>query len=133
MNFTFDENIVSDLHKDAHGYRPTSLFWIDWNNGSNSYKQKMWNDLLEDHATEMESAAKAEVAAIKALELEIVNALDVGASSREDAVRWIVQGLELSDNDLMYGGSYICFLKGLPYRMAAIFDNTINYLRAEVA
>ena len=133
MNFTFDENIVSDLHKDAHGYRPTSLFWIDWNNGSNSYKQKMWNDLLEDHATEMESAANAEVAAINAFELEIATALDVGASSREDAVRWIVQGLELSDNDLMYGGSYICFLKGLPYRMAAMFDNAINFFRAEVA
>jgi hypothetical protein len=133
MAYTFDEKTVSDLHKDAHGYRPTSLFWIDWNNGSNSYKQKMWNDLLEDHATEMESAANAEVAAINAFELEIATALDVGAVSREDAVRWIVQGLELDDIDLMYGGSHICYRKGLPYSMSPIFDNAINKLRYEVA
>jgi hypothetical protein len=133
MNFTFDENIVSDLHKDAYGFRPTAGWWDCWNHQDNDGKQAAWNTLLEDHATEMESAANAEVAAINAFELEIVNALDVGASSREDAVRWIVQGLELSDNDLMYGGSYICFLKGLPYRMAAMFDNAINFFRAEVA
>jgi hypothetical protein len=133
MNFTFDENIVSDLHKEAYGFRPTAGWWDCWNHQDNDGKQAAWNTLLDDHAIEMESAANAEVAAINAFELEIVNALDVGASSREDAVRWIVQGLELDDIDLMYGGSHICYRKGLPYSMSPIFDNAINKLRYEVA
>jgi len=130
--YTFDDNIVSDLHKEAYGFRPSSSFWEMWNVADDGGKQMVWNQLLADHAIEMEMSANAEVASINAFELEIARALDVGARSREDAVRWIVQGLELSDIDMMYGGSYICFLKGLPYRMSAMFDNAINYLRAEV-
>lgn len=131
--YTFDENIVSDLFKEAYGTRPTSLWWQCWNEATNDEKQVEWNNLLEVHAVTMDRAAQEEIAAINAFEIEIANALDVGARSREDAVRWIVQSLELDDIDLMYGGSAICYRNGLPYKMAAIFDNAINHLNYEVA
>ena len=131
--YTFDENIVSDLHKEAYGTRPTSFWWQCWNEATDDQKQVEWNNLLEVHAVTMDRAAQEEIAAINAFEIEIANALDVGARSREDAVRWIVQSLELDDIDLMYGGSAICYRKGLPYKMAAIFDNAINHLNYEVA
>jgi hypothetical protein len=130
--YTFDETIVSDLHKDAYGYRPDAYFWEEWTQCGDDTRQAMWDNLLVELEQAREREAQEQIAAINAFELEIANALDVGASSREDAVRWIVQGLELSDIDMMYGGSYICFLKGLPYRMAAMFDNAINFFRAEV-
>ena len=130
--YTFDENIVSDLHKDAYGYRPDAYFWEEWTQCGDDTRQAMWDNLLVELEQTRDREAQEQIAAINAFELEIANALDVGASSREDAVRWIVQGLELSDIDMMYGGSYICFLKGLPYRMAAMFDNAINFFRAEV-
>jgi hypothetical protein len=130
--YTFDETIVSDLHKDAYGYRPDAYFWEEWTQCGDDTRQAMWDNLLVELEQARDREAQEQIAAINAFELEIANALDVGASSREDAVRWIVQGLELSDIDMMYGGSYICFLKGLPYRMAAMFDNAINFFRAEV-
>ena len=130
--YTFDETIVSDLHKDAYGYRPDTYFWEEWTQCGDDTRQAMWDNLLVELEQTRDREAQEQIAAINAFELEIANALDVGASSREDAVRWIVQGLELSDIDMMYGGSYICFLKGLPYRMAAMFDNAINFFRAEV-
>jgi hypothetical protein len=130
--YTFDETIVSDLHKDAYGYRPDAYFWEEWTQCGDDTRQAMWDNLLVELEQAREREAQEQIAAINAFELEIANALDVGARSREDAVRWIVQGLELSDIDMMYGGSYICFLKGLPYRMAAMFDNAINFFRAEV-
>ena len=130
--YTFDETIVSDLHKDAYGYRPDAYFWEEWTQCGDDTRQAMWDNLLVDLEQTRDREAQEQIAAINAFELEIANALDVGASSREDAVRWIVQGLELSDIDMMYGGSYICFLKGLPYRMSAMFDNAINFFRAEV-
>ena len=131
--YTFDETIVSDLHKEAYGMRPTSFWWQCWNEATDAEKQVEWDNLLEVHAVVMDREAQEQIAAINSFELEIATALDVGARSREDAVRWIVQGLELDDVDMMYGGSAICYRKGLPYRMAAMFDNAINYLRAEVA
>jgi hypothetical protein len=130
--YTFDENIVSDLHKDAYGFRPTADWWDCWNYQDDAGKQAAWNTLLDDLEQANDREAQEQIASINAFELEIATALDVGARSREDAVRWIVQGLDLDDVDLMYGGSAICYRKGLPYRMSAMFDNAINYLRAEV-
>ncbi len=131
--FTFDGNIVSDLHKDAYGFRPSSYFWEMWNEADDVGKQLVWDRLLEVLAIEMESSANQEVAAINAFEHEIATALDLGAPSRQDAVRWVVDAMELDDVDLMYGGEHICYRKGLPYRMAPMFNNAINSLRAEVA
>ena len=131
--YTFDGNIVSDLHKDAYGFRPREYFWAEWNNSSDADKQHIWDHLLQDLEAAMDLEAQEQIAAINAFELEIATALEVGAQSREDAVRWIVQSLDLNDVDLMYGGSAICYRKGLPYKMAAIFDNAINQLNYEVA
>lgn len=131
--YTFDETLVSDLHKDAYGFRPTAGWWDCWNHQDDAGKQAAWTTLLDDLEQAHEREAQEQIAAINAFELEIATALDVGAVSREDAVRWIVQGLELDDIDMMYGGSAICYRKGLPYRMAPVFDNAINQLRYEVA
>jgi len=131
--YTFDENIVSDLHKDARGYRPDAYFWEEWTQCGDDTRQAMWDNLLVELEQAHEREAQEQIAAFNAFELEIATALDVGACSREDAIRWIVQGLDLDDVDLMYGGSAICYRKGLPYKMAAIFDNAINHINYEVA
>lgn len=133
MAYTFDENIVSDLHKDAYGFRPTALFWSMWNTVSDTGRQNIWDGLLDDLSASLDAAGCEEVTAINAFEVEIAGALDLGARSREDAVRWIIQGMKLSDIDMQYGGSYVCFLKGLPYRMQGMFDSVINSLMKEAA
>lgn len=131
--YTFDGNIVSDLHKDAYGYRPREYFWAEWNNSTDADKQHIWDRLIQDLQLAMEEEAQQEIAAINAFELEIADALDLGAPSREDAVRWIVDGMNLSDVDIMYGSNYICYLKGLPYKMAYLFDNVVNSMMKEAA
>lgn len=45
--FTFDEMIVSDIHKEAYDLRPNESWWIKWNKSSDSEKQKIWNSLIE--------------------------------------------------------------------------------------
>lgn len=126
--YTFDETIVSDLYKDAYGFRPGQYFWTEWNEATAFDKQAIWDRLLKRHEMAMDEEAQREIAAINAFELEIAAALDLGAPSREDAVRWIVDALVLNEYDLMYGGSYICFLKGLPYRMSKMFDSVIKQI-----
>lgn len=133
MAYTFDENIVSDLHKDAYGFRPTDLFWSMWETVSDDGRQDIWDGLLETLEFAMNAEANEKIAAINAFEVEIASALDLGARSRDDAVRWVVESMDLDDMDLMYGGELICYRKGLPYSMAAVFNNAINYLIKEVA
>ena len=46
-NYTFDENIVSDLYKDAYGHRPGEYFWADWDACSDDAKQHLWDRLVD--------------------------------------------------------------------------------------
>ena len=48
MNYTFDEREVSDLHKDAYGFRPTSTFWQEWQLSDMDGKQALWDLMIED-------------------------------------------------------------------------------------
>ena len=126
--YTFDGNIVSDLHKDTYGFRPTSSFWDQWNACPDAEKQHIWDHLLEELDFTVNHEANEKIAALNAFELEVANALDLGASSREVAVRWVVQSMMLTEFDLSYGGSYVCFVKNLPHSMAPLFENAIHEL-----
>ena len=48
--YTYDENIVSDLHKTVHGFQPNGFFWDCWINGTDDDRQEIWDDLV--HAIE---------------------------------------------------------------------------------
>lgn len=90
MHYTFDENIVSDLHKDAYGFRPSADFWSDWTNASSNTKQKVWDDLLVDleHSIERDRAEAS--AAATEFTLRIEKMIEYGAADYETALRWIV-------------------------------------------
>lgn len=88
--YTFDANIVSDLHKDAHGFRPKSLFWAEWNAASDDQKQRIWDGLIDDLNQSNIEEGLREQAAIAATEVRIqaIMATVVG-STREDAIRFL--------------------------------------------
>jgi len=46
-NYTYDENIVSDLYKDAYGHRPGEYFWADWDACNEDAKQHLWDRLID--------------------------------------------------------------------------------------
>jgi predicted Fe-S protein YdhL (DUF1289 family) len=123
--YTFDESIVSDLHKDAFGCRPREYFWAEWNNSADAEKQVIWDDLLESLERANEWARAEQAAAVKQFERRIELLMNMGASTRETAIRWIIESMNLSENDKLYGGSYICFELGLPYNMKETFDELV--------
>ena len=45
--YTFKELEVSDLHKDATGFRPRAEFWNQWATANDSEKQKIWDNLID--------------------------------------------------------------------------------------
>jgi hypothetical protein len=129
MAYTFDNSIVSDLHKDAYGFRPSSYFWDDWKASTDDQKQVIWDGLLRDLDAEMERERNAQLQAVADFEAMVQSNLDHGAQSREDAVRWVVQGLGLDEMDLRYGGSRVCYELGLPFAMETLFDGICEELR----
>lgn len=53
MTNTFDESIVSALHKDAYGYRPREWFWEQWDSYSHEEKQIVWDNLLRSSRNDL--------------------------------------------------------------------------------
>jgi hypothetical protein len=121
MPYTFDEQIVSDLYKDAYGFRPGQGFWVMWNNFADHQKQEFWDDLNDTVECNIEQEKRIRAAAVEQFEAQIENNIALGAPSRETAIRWIIESLQLDEVDLMYGGSRICYELGLPYSMEDMF------------
>ena len=127
MIYTFDENLVSDLHKDARGSRPTQSFYTVWNEADDTGKQRLWDSLLSELAVAQSEEQTREQSAIASFEQRIAS-LESISNSRNQSIRWIVEGLALTDSDKMYGGDYICYKLGLPYSYAKEFDLALEEL-----
>lgn len=114
--YTFDESIVSDLHKDARGYRPRETFWTIWEDSKNDQKQEIWNELVLELEESNRQEALREEAAVTAFAKRISDAIALGAKNEETAIRWVLEGENFDLNDYQYGADYAAYHFGLSYR-----------------
>lgn len=134
MSYTFDENIVSDLHKDARGYRPRESFWAEWNDSSDFDRQAIWDSLCKELSAELDRERQAEARAALALTERLEQMYELGAKSEVQALQWIMEAEEFNSIDLQYGSSYFCYHFGLSYSAVNDFhiQEAINEMLAEV-
>jgi hypothetical protein len=132
--YTFDEQIVSDLHKDARGYRPRENWWQMWEQMTEDEKQNEWDGLLCELSEAMESERHAENMAMIALYQRIQGTMLLGAKNEVQALKWIMEAEEFDDHDLRYGPDYFCYHFGLSYsaKSELPIQEAINEMLAEV-
>jgi len=89
--FTYDEDIFSDMYKDAYGFRPRGH---EFYKATPERKQEIWDSVYADVEREIEREALAKIEAIKAFEdwIEKCYEYAVGCPSREDVLRWMTEG-----------------------------------------
>jgi len=126
MAYTFSDDIISDLHKDARGYRPRGPFMEMWNELSDADKQDVWDMLIK----EMEENQKAE-ACIEAKNLVefrklLRSVMDKASCNWKVALRYLVDAENL---DINFELDYFLWDQGIG------FDdrNKISKLFKEVA
>lgn len=109
--YTFDETIISDLHKDAYGYRPSEQFWRNWDAFTDDQKQSEWEYLLVqlDQSIKREEAQTA--VAIAEFEESIRLTIEGGAADRSTATRWLMEACEEANGDV----EFFEYLNGIPY------------------
>ena len=114
MTYTFDDNVISDLHKDAYGFRPSESFWSDWLSYSNDEKQKVWDWMVVRVEESIDEEAREQQASIARFEALVAKNIEVGAGDRETALRWI---MDASDCD----GDWerLCYKRNLPFNYFA--------------
>ena len=101
--YTYDERIVSDLHKEAYGSRPRADFWAKWDKGTADEKQMVWDFLIAEAESEAERERQEQLAVERHLEKIVIPNIQsyLNGCSREDAIRHLHQTYE-TDGDTEY-------------------------------
>lgn len=101
--YTFDEDIVSDLHKDAYGSRPGECFWLNWDAADNDRKQAIWDVMVDHLGEEIERERQEQLSVEKYLEDTVIPNIQsyLNGCTREDAIRHLHETYE-TDGSLEY-------------------------------
>lgn len=108
--YTFDSDIVSDLHKDAHGFRPRENFWEFWTSATDDEKQAEWDALLQALERSIARDKEEQTRSVAAFEQLVADTIASGAGDVATAHRWIMEA-SICDGDW----DFLCYEYGLPY------------------
>lgn len=92
MQYTYSEHYgtISDLYKDAFGFRPDIGFAVRWQTSTADERQAIWDNLLRELNDSMAAEEKAQAAAAIEVEKSIAATLGmVKGSTRTDAIRYL--------------------------------------------
>ena len=117
MTYTFDENIVSDLHKDAHGFRPDAAWLLGWKNSTDDQKQSIWDHLCEELEANMAAEKQAEAQALNEFRAEIRDVMDLVSCKWHDALSHLLigEGYDVGYNTYEQDFDYFLWDRGLGY------------------
>tara|TARA_Y100001963_G_scaffold46683_2_gene65806 strand:- start:22526 stop:22909 length:384 start_codon:yes stop_codon:yes gene_type:complete len=124
MTFTYSDNIFSDLVKEVYGTRSVgrtghlSHYWDE----TPENKQKIWDDLCDEHEDVLAEEKASQVRKAKAFEDRIQDVISIGARDRKTALRWILQSENLDLRDY----SYACFALNVPYSYEKEFKSILK-------
>ena len=110
LKMTYDENTVSDLHKDAFGFRPSQCWWEQWKSNTPAEKQVEWDSLILAMERSIAEDKASEAFAIKVFGALVASTIETGAKDVETAHRWIMESSDCNGD-----WEYLCFTYGLPY------------------
>jgi len=113
--YTFDDNIVSDLHKDARGFRPSEYFWEEWTQSPDNTKQQIWDSLCIEMEQSMAEQKAAEAAALVEFRNNVRQAVRFCNIDWQGAVRFLADadGKNIEDDDQTF--DYFLWSNGLGY------------------
>ena len=98
---TYSSDLISDLHKDAYGYRPRGRFFADWAEATDAEKQEMWDIMTATLEANAKAERAQELKDVAQMEADIGAYMAFGARDRKDALRWMTQ------NETFYSGQCV--------------------------
>lgn len=110
--YTFEDNLVSDLHKDARGYRPTESFFEMWNESSDDTKQDVWDMLLEEMEYNQKEEARVEADNLVKFRKLLRSVMDTTSCNWKVALRYLVDAENL---DVNFELDYFLWNQGLGF------------------
>jgi len=112
--FTYSDDIISDLHKDAYGFRPSQRFFDDWAEYTPAEKQECWDMLCEEMDRSMNEQAAAEAAALVEFRKQVAATMKFCDCNWKKAVEFLADA-EDDDIDCDQYFDYFLWKQGIGY------------------
>jgi hypothetical protein len=104
--------IISDLSKDARGYRVR----LDYAAMSDDELQSTWDGFCEELDESIASESRSKLQAQKTWEQDLVRYMEIGAKSWADAIRWDMDAYNARHCGELDVGFY-CYLRDIDYAL----------------
>lgn len=112
--YTFDDNIISDLHKDARGFRPSVAWMHGWATSTNEEKQGIWDDLVDEMNRAMEQQAEDEARALVEFRKTVAAQMELCSCKWTKAVDYLADAEDITlDNEQDF--DYFLWHQGIGY------------------
>ena len=118
--YTYSDELVSDLHKDAWGFRPREKFWFRWEIADQDAKQAIWDNLIDDMVKHQAEEIQTKKDNASMLAERIKRVCKLGAQNYRTAIKWILEADEL-EPDFQFGGDHLAWHYHIEYRHSKLF------------
>ena len=124
MTYTYDETILSDFYKEAHGWRPSVGYLEFFADLTPAQKQKEWDAISEQVDIAWNEEADAYERAYASFYERVIEYQNMGAVDEVQAIVWLIEAEVGQDNEpLEYiEPSYLCYKLGLEFSYRDIFE-----------
>lgn len=113
MTYTFDDSVLSDLHKEAFGFRPGASYYTHWRSLSDLEKQAEWEHLCMVAEQREQDEREAETRNYARWQTHIEELIQIGARDKATAIRWDMQAQKAEPGEV----SFYCYARGLSWRV----------------
>lgn len=86
--YTYSEELFSDFHKDAYGFRPRGH---EFYSATPERKQEIWDATAGAFTRAQAEEAELEAQSLIDFEKEVQSCIELGAGDRQTALRWMTQ------------------------------------------
>jgi len=86
--YTYSDELFSDFHKDAYGFRPRGH---EFYSATPERKQEIWDAIGRAFDRAQAEEAELEAQSLIDFEKEVQTYIDNGAGDRQNALRWMTQ------------------------------------------
>ena len=114
MSYTYSDDIISDLHKDAYGFRPSQRFFDDWAEYTPAEKQECWDMLCEEMERSMKEQEADEAAALVEFRKQVAATMQFCNCNWKKAVEFLAVA-ENNDVDCDQDFDYFLWNQGIGY------------------
>ena len=87
--YTYDEQIFSDFHKDAYGFRPRGH---EFYTATPDRKQEIWDSVGRAFVIREAEETEEEARALREFSSSLESVIEAGAGDRTIALRWMTDG-----------------------------------------